>query len=239
MKKLLKTILLLTLLSTMVYLPGCKNKWKRMQTVQTIGLTQVSTNNQLVVFNKKGETIALYQPAYMLNNPNNNIPRPYQPGIRQDINNIKVKQMRNNFNAIAKLKSSMKIRILKLMKPLFEVLPTVINEGGSYVDFEDEKNKLKLTSLVSRSKSDAIISIQQTLGVIKNSSKDSKKYELALKLKFQIADQEGFMGSQEIFIESGIVKELSNGNETFTEQDVITLIEITSKQLNEQFSVIK
>ncbi|MBI60400.1 hypothetical protein CL657_04200 [bacterium] len=239
MKKLLKTILLLTLLSTIVYLPGCKNKWKRMQTVQTIRLTQVLTNNQLVVFNKKGETIALYQPASMLNNTNNNIPRPYQPGIRQDINNIQVKQMRNNFNALAKLKSSMKIRILKLMKPLFEVLPTVINEGGSYIDFEDEKNKLKLTSLVNRSKSDAIISIQQTLGIIESNSKDSKKYELALKLKFQVADQEGFIGSREIFVESGIVKEVSGGNETVTEQDVITLIEITSKQLNEEFSVIK
>ena len=79
MKKLLKTILLLTLLSTMVYLPGCKNKWKRMQTVQTIGLTQISTNNQLVVFNKKGEITGLYQPASTLNKPNNNIPRPYQP----------------------------------------------------------------------------------------------------------------------------------------------------------------
>tara|TARA_B100000427_G_scaffold298363_1_gene279334 strand:- start:30 stop:749 length:720 start_codon:yes stop_codon:yes gene_type:complete len=239
MKKLLKTILLLTLLSTMVYVPGCKNKWKRMQTVQTIALTQLSTNNQLVVFNKKGETTALYKPASMLNNINNNIPRPYQPGIRQDINNIQVKQMRNNFNAIAKLKSLTKIRILKLMKPLFEVLPTIINEEGRYVDFENENNKLKLTSLVNRSKSDAIISIQQTLGVIESNSKDSKKYELALKLKFQVADQEGFIGSQEIFVESGIVKELSNGNETFTEQDVITLIEITSKQLNEEFSVIK
>ena len=215
MQKTLKISIAIMIGLSLIVLSGCNNKWKRIDTIQSIAIIQLSSSYHIAVFNKKGQ----YQGSLKNNE--------YE---KEETTNSMIRFYRNIEN-----------NWIKSLESIFTLQKSNIIKDARYLDYTDPDNKIKINQLFKRGKSDGIISIKQEIGVIKKKASGGSAitYELVSKIKFQIADEKGFIGEKAMFVRSGVVKQSTKRLPAFKEQAFDRLLKEVSKKLVANLKLIK